>query len=128
MQSDSRSSHCRCPGRLAAPISRRQALATAANGFGLVALSSFLERRADAAPGQAGGLAAPHFAPRAKRVVFCFMDGGVSQVDSFDPKPQLDALDGKPFTESKNPTANGNRQWLKSPWPFKQYGQSGMPV
>src|SRR5580704_9114588 len=94
-------SHCRCPGRLAAPISRRQALAAAANGFGLVALGGLLERRADAAAGFPG----PHFAPRAKRVVFCFMDGGVSQVDSFDPKPQLDALDGKPFTESKNPTA-----------------------
>ena len=56
------------------------------------------------------------------------MDGGVSHVDSFDPKPALDAADGKPFTESKNPTANGNRQWLKSPWTFRQHGQSGMPV
>jgi hypothetical protein len=56
------------------------------------------------------------------------MDGGVSHVDSFDPKPKLDELDGKPFTESKNPTANGNRQWLKSPWKFQQHGQCGMPV
>ncbi len=70
----------------------------------------------------------PHFAPRAKNVIFCFMDGGVSHVDSFDPKPKLIELDGKPFTESKNPTANGNRQWLKSPWAFKQYGDCGLPV
>jgi predicted metallopeptidase len=88
-----------------------------------------LDRPADAAPSPAaGGLPGPHFAPRAKRVVFCFMDGGVSHVDSFDPKPQLDALDGKPFTESKNPTANGNRQWLKSPWAFSRHGESGLPV
>ncbi len=129
MQSDPYSTHCRCPGRLAPPINRRQALATAANGFGLVALSGLLDRPADAAPSPAaGGLPGPHFAPRAKRVVFCFMDGGVSHVDSFDPKPQLDALDGKPFTESKNPTANGNRQWLKSPWAFSRHGESGLPV
>lgn len=56
------------------------------------------------------------------------MDGGVSHVDSFDPKPKLDELDGKPFTESKNPTANGNRQWLKSPWAFRRYGECGLPV
>jgi predicted metallopeptidase len=88
-----------------------------------------LDRPANAAPSPAaGGLPGPHFAPRAKRVVFCFMDGGVSHVDSFDPKPQLDALDGKPFTESKNPTANGNRQWLKSPWAFSRHGESGLPV
>ncbi len=54
------------------------------------------------------------------------MDGGVSHVDSFDPKPKLTALDGQPFTTSTNPTANGNRQWLKSPWTFKQHGQSGI--
>ncbi len=75
-----------------------------------------------------GALPRPHFAPKAKNVIFCFMDGGVSHVDSFDPKPKLAELDGKPFTESKNPTANGNRQWLKSPWAFKQHGECGLPV
>jgi hypothetical protein len=122
MQTNSHDSICPCPGRLIRPLSRRQALATAANGFGLMALAGLLEGHACAA---ASG---PHFAPRAKRVIFCFMDGGVSHVDSFDPKPQLDALDGKSFTESKNPTADGNRQWLKSPWAFHQYGESGLPV
>jgi hypothetical protein len=117
-----------CPGRLAAPVTRRDMLRTAANGFGLVALEGLLaENRATAAPAEAFRHL-PHFAPRAKNVIFCFMDGGVSHVDSFDPKPKLDELDAKPFTESKNPTANGNRQWLKSPWAFKQYGQSGMLV
>ena len=61
-------------------------------------------------------------------MIFLFMDGGVSHVDSFDPKPKLEELDGKPFTESKNPTANGNRVWLKSPWTFQRHGESGMPV
>lgn len=106
-------------------MNRRQALAAAANGFGLVALAGLMGQGEEAT---AGTLPRPHFAPRAKRVIFCFMDGGVSQVDSFDPKPALDAADGKPFTESKNPTANGNRQWLKSPWAFRRQGESGLPV
>ncbi len=117
-----------CPGRLTEPVTRRDMLRTAANGFGLIALEGLLAKnRAAAAPVEAFRRL-PHFAPRAKNVIFCFMDGGVSHVDSFDPKPKLDEFDAKPFTESKNPTANGNRQWLKSPWVFKQYGQSGMPV
>jgi hypothetical protein len=56
------------------------------------------------------------------------MDGGVSHVDSFDPKPELDRRDNQAFTDSRNPTAMGNRLWLKSPWAFRQRGQSGMPV
>lgn len=110
-------------------LSRRDMLASSANGFGLLALSGLLAEQAAAEgkPAQ-GALPAPHFTPKAKNVIFCFMDGGVSHVDSFDPKPKLTELDGKPFTESRNPTANGNRQWLKSPWEFSQYGQSGMPV
>jgi len=108
-----------CPGRQPSPMNRRQMLANTANGFGLLALSGLLAESTHAAA---------HFAPKAKNVIFCFMDGGVSHVDSFDPKPKLDQLDGKPFTESKNPTANGNRLWLKSPWAFRRHGQSGMPV
>lgn len=107
-------------------MNRREALATAANGFGLLALAGLLDKQAFASPAVA--TPRPHFARRAKRVIFCFMDGGVSHVDSFDPKPALDAADGKPFTESKNPTATGHRQWLKCPWTFRQYGESGMPV
>ena len=120
----------RCPGCLPKPVTRRQAIASAANGFGLVALAGLLSETssaADAAP-LSTPPPAPHFSPRAKRVIFCFMDGGVSHVDSFDPKPKLDEADGKPFTESKNPTANGARQWLKSPWAFQRYGESGLPV
>src|SRR5207248_7884781 len=105
-------------------LSRRQLLAASANGFGLVALSALLNDRAYADT----PVPAPHFRAKAKNVIFCFMDGGVSHVDSFDPKPKLDALDGKPFTTSTNPTANGNRQWLKSPWKFQPRGKSGLPI
>jgi len=56
------------------------------------------------------------------------LDGGVSHVDSFDPKPELDRRDNQLFTDSRNPTAMGNRRWLKSPWAFRRRGQSGMEV
>ncbi len=117
-----------CPGFCARPVTRREMLATAANGFGMVALSALMADRARANLSVDATVARRHFPVKAKNVIFCFMDGGVSHVDSFDPKPKLDELDGKPFTESKNPTANGNRQWLKSPWTFQKYGQSGMPI
>ncbi len=118
-----------CPGRGPTPWSRRDLLASTANGFGLLALSGLFGKtsRADQTPA-ASRLPEPHFRPKVKNVIFCFMDGGVSHVDSFDPKPRLADLDGKPCTDSKNPTANVNRQWLKSPWEFHQHGQSGMPI
>lgn len=122
---------CGCPGRRSTPLTRREMLASTANGFGLLALSGMMTdsvaRSADSGASSLR-LPSPHFRPKVKNVIFCFMDGGVSHVDSFDPKPKLAELDGKSFTESKNPTANGNRQWLKSPWAFRPRGESGMPV
>lgn len=113
-------------------VSRRTLLTQSALGFGWLACSTLLaessvDQRLFRSREEIGGLS-PHFAPRAKRVIFLFMDGGVSHVDSFDPKPKLTELDGKPFTESKNPTAAGNRQWLASPWKFQPRGESGMPI
>src|ERR1700761_1170637 len=107
-----------CPGRRPTSLTRRDLLAGTANGFGLLALAGLM--------GEAD--AAPHFAPKAKNVIFCFMDGGVSHVDSFDPKPKLAELDGREFNGSKNPTAAVGRKWLKSPWKFRRWGESGMPV
>ncbi|MBX9654284.1 DUF1501 domain-containing protein [bacterium] len=72
-----------------------------------------------------------HFAPRAKHVIFLFMDGGVSHVDSFDPKVELDKRHGQPAkwrSDAKSQAVSGNRKWLKSPWAFKQYGESGLWV
>jgi hypothetical protein len=124
--------------------SRRQMLKRSAVGFGYLALASMLSdgvARAAAAAAAAEASSAgparfdpmapkvPHFTPRAKRVIFLFMKGGPSHVDTFDPKPLLDRDHGKPLPFAKPrvtfaPTAN----LLKSPWAFKQHGQSGMPV
>jgi hypothetical protein len=106
------------PGR---PISRRELLRCSAHGFGWLALASLCSREAQGAK--------PHFAPRAQNVILLFMDGGVSQVDSFDPKPRLKADHGKPFALKIDATqfdAVGNS--LASPWDFHQHGDSGIPV
>ncbi|MGD9854466.1 MAG: DUF1501 domain-containing protein [Planctomycetaceae bacterium] len=112
-------------GRVHPLWSRRELLRTASNGFGLLALSAMLEEQTAAGP-VTGPV--PHFAPRAKNVIFCFMDGGVSHVDSFDPKPELVKLDNQPVGHVDNPTANTGRKWLKSPWRFREHGESGIPV
>jgi hypothetical protein len=70
-----------------------------------------------------------HFAAKAKAVIFLYMDGGVSQVDSFDPKPLLTKENGQAFKMKMEPTQfNNNGSTLGSPWKFKQYGKSGIPV
>ncbi len=77
------------------------------------------------------GLAAPHFRPRAKNVVFCFMDGGPSHVDTFDPKPMLKKHEGKaigPGAVTKRSQSDANRVWMGSPWEFRKRGQSGLWV
>lgn len=74
----------------------------------------------------------PHFAPRAKRVIFLFMDGGPSHIDTFDPKPLLDRDHMKPPPFKLGMTFNGsfsvNSNLMKSPYEFKRYGEMGMPV
>ncbi|QDT48636.1 hypothetical protein Pan258_26780 [Symmachiella dynata] len=112
-----------CPGRGPRLFSRRSMLKSSANGFGMLALSALMSERAYGAP-----TTGPHFAPTAKNVIFCFLDGGVSHVDSFDPKPKLAEVDDQPAGEIDNPTANVNRKWLKSPWKFAKHGESGLPV
>jgi hypothetical protein len=118
------------------PLSRRQLLQRTAAGFGSLALASMLAddnlrtvRAAENPLVDPLAPRAPHFAARAKRIIFLFMAGGPSQVDTFDPKPLLTRDDGKPFPGKKPllqfaPTNN----LLKSPWSFKQYGESGIPV
>lgn len=122
-----------------APISRRQLLASAACGFGSVALSAMLDRESHAASASGPGIDqaarndghGPHFSPRAKRVIFLYMDGGPSQVDTFDPKPTLDKHAGQdPGSLFKvQPTQfNNNGKILPSPWKFRRYGESQLPV
>ena len=70
-----------------------------------------------------------HFAARAKHVIFLYMDGGPSQVDTFDPKPLLQQQNGKPFAMKIEPTQFNNiGNTLGSPWKFSQHGESGLPI
>lgn len=72
-----------------------------------------------------------HSRARAKNIIFCFMDGGPSHVDTFDPKPMLKQHEGKAIGESavtKRSQSNAGRVWFGSPWQFKQHGQSGLWV
>ncbi len=108
-------------------MTRRGALGRAGNGFGMLALSALM---ADRSYAELKDPRVSHFSPKAKSIIFCFMDGGVSHVDSFDPKPALTKRSGESVQIQKkaNPTAAGKRIWLGSPWKFRQYGQSGTPV
>jgi hypothetical protein len=108
-------------------------LATCANGFGAVALSALLAEPAHGADvsRDRDPLAPrrPHYQARAKSIIFLYMDGGPSQVDTFDPKPALEKYHGKPMPLKVLPTQfNNNGNVLRSPWKFKQSGQSGIPV
>src|SRR5262245_21947883 len=107
--------------------SRRDLIATVGTGFGLLALADLFaaeERRADRAA-DPYAVRAPHHAPRAKRVIFLYMPGGPSHVDTFDPKPRLAKDNGKPLPFDKprlERTRTGNL--LASPWKFRKHGQS----
>ncbi len=110
--------------------SRREMLRRAGAGFGAVALSGLL---ADEARARAIGGGVPHFRPRARSVIFLFMGGGPSQVDTFDPKPLLSKLHGKEVPPSiakdipriaRAPLEN----LLGSPYAFRKYGAAGIDV
>jgi hypothetical protein len=112
-----------------APLSRRDMLARCANGFGAVALAALLGDRAfSSGPAERNPLAPrpPHFPSKAKRVLFLFMDGGPSQVDTFDSKPRLAREHGRPIRARVEPTQfNDVGKVLQSPWKFRKHGQSG---
>jgi hypothetical protein len=104
-------------------------LARCAGGFGAVALSALLRDPAYAMTDDPFAAKTTHFAAKARSIIFLYMDGGVSQVDSFDPKPRLDRDHGKPFPEKMEPTQFNNIGTVfRSPWKFRRYGQSGIPV
>lgn len=111
---------CACPGRIASAATRRAFLQHSAAGFGWLAWQAI------------AGAAVPLTLPaRAKNVIFCFMDGGPSHVDTFDPKPKLKEQQNKPIGEtavSKRSQSTANRVWFGSPWEFKQRGRSGLWV
>jgi hypothetical protein len=113
-------------------LNRRAMLQSSASGFGYLALSAMLGAECAARAANAlNPLTAkkPHFEPSAKRIVFLFMKGGPSQVDTFDPKPALDRDHGKKFPGQEPRVKFAETGLLlRSPWKFKRYGQSGLPV
>ncbi len=112
---------------------RRNALQRLATGFGYLAFAGLAaSERARALPANANPLApkAPHHRPRAKRIIYLFMQGGVSHVDSFDHKPRLEQDDGRmlDFDDLRSLAKTGKspqQRVMKPLWEFKQRGQSG---
>jgi len=107
-------------------VSRRDMLRTASCGFGQLALAGLCAEQASAETKPLLMSKPPQFAATAKRVIFIFMQGGPSQVDTFDRKPKLSEDDGKEveFHVARTRKITKERV-LKSPWRFGQYGQSG---
>ena len=118
------------------PRSRRAFLEGLGGGFGMLACSALQANTRD--PLNPLAAKAPHFQPRAKSVIFLFMVGGPSQVDTFDFKPELQKLDGKPVPDSIREALNSTRHanvfhgcdnvLMKSPFSFQQAGESGLWV
>ncbi|MFN7806392.1 MAG: DUF1501 domain-containing protein [Planctomycetaceae bacterium] len=112
------------------PTTRRELLQRTAVGFGSLALAGLCA--GDDSVQAANDPLAPRqplFPARARRVIFLFMSGGPSQVDTFDPKPLLTRDDGKPLPFAKPRVQfNSTGNLLKSPWEFRQYGESGLWV
>jgi len=114
-------------------VSRREFFGRSATGVGTAALASLLARDGDAADRVGGLTDLPHFAPKAKRVIYLFQNGGPTHVDLFDYKPKLKEMHGQAVPqayigEKRFSTMTGNtsgKVMLAPVEPFKQYGQSG---
>ncbi len=111
-------------------MTRRDILRTTGAGFGMAGLAHVLHA-AGLQPAAASDPLAPkppHFAPKAKRVIFLFLNGGPSQVDTFDPKPALDKYNGQPMPSGSLQTERKTGALLRSPFRFDRYGQSGLEI
>jgi hypothetical protein len=115
------------------PTTRREALRRVGNGFGMMAFASMVSESI----AKAGGIVNPDGQPvlskldhpqRVKRVIFLFMNGGCSAIDSFDPKPALEKYDGKPMPGGGIKTERRTGELMKSPFTFKKYGKCGMDL
>src|ERR1700683_2526100 len=114
------------------PLTRRQALSMVGGGMGMVALSNMVSTSLRAATpemtGTKGALPQLHFKPRAKRIIFLFMNGGVSHVDTFDHQPMLDKYDRQPTPGGRILTARKPGNLMKPPFQFKKSGDSGLEI
>src|SRR5262245_51077343 len=116
------------PRNVSAPLTRREMLCRLGGGFGALGLASALaaDARAAGAPSTAADPLAPkvtHFPARAKRVIYLFMNGGPSHVDTFDPKPALATHHGEEPPKGAVTTRKGGKL-MKSPFEFRPCGQS----
>ena len=111
-------------------LSRREALLRSGTGFGSLALAGLMSNESNAEVGKMDPLAPKqaHYPSKAKHVVHLFMNGGPSQVDTFDPKPMLDKYHGKPLPETNLRTERKTGAAMRSPFKFKKHGQSGIEV
>jgi hypothetical protein len=115
-------------------LSRRQSLQRMGTGIGMLGLAGILAQDgtlASAAPPSSASPLAPkpaHFAPRAKHIIHLFMNGGPSQVDTFDPKPALEKHNGQRPSAANLSTERKTGGLLMSPFKFRKYGQSGIEV
>ena len=110
-------------------LNRRDWLRRMGGGFGALGLAGVLASEAKAAA-TLNPLApkAPHFAPKAKRVIFLFMNGGPSHVDTFDPKPMLATRSGEPAPESVRKGRNGSGKLMPTNFKFARYGHAGIDI
>lgn len=114
------------------PVTRRRAMESVGCGFGLLAAAGLAHHEASASNGPLAAQQAP-FAPRAKRVIFIFMQGGPSQVDTFDYKPALEKYDGdaREFDDARTLAKTKEikqHRVFRSKWKFRQYGECGQHV
>jgi hypothetical protein len=113
------------------PFTRREALAQVGGGFGMLAFANMISsslKAAEPATGTPGMLKQLHFKPRAKRVIFLFSNGGMSHVDTFDPKPMLEKYDGQPLPGGAILTQRKTGNLMKSPFKFSRYGKADTEV
>ena len=112
-------------------FSRRELLRRSGIGFGMLGLGQLFRDDQVSAAAQSVNPLLPrptHFAPRAKRVIHIFLNGGLSHVDSFDPKPMLTRYDGKDLPSPNLVTERPTGAAFGSPFKFKRYGQCGLPI
>jgi hypothetical protein len=105
--------------------SRREILRTMGAGFGMAGFAGVLPASPTAAP---MAPKAPHFTPSAKHVIFLFLNGGPSQVDTFDPKPMLQKYSGQPIPSGNLKTERTTGNLLGSPFTFRRCGNSGIEI
>src|SRR5215469_10429748 len=114
------------------PLTRREALRRVGNGFGMMAFAGMLNQtllRAGVSTADGGVMTGKlDYPQRVKRVIFLFMNGGCSTIDSFDPKRALEKYDGQPLPGGDIKTERRTGELMKSPFQFKKYGQCGMDL